>query len=207
MTVNLVPRHRRQARSRRRRGRGWMLVALAYGSVLAATGVAARLTLAGDGRPVAGDIGKTRAEVVELNRSLVTARSALAEERQNLDAARALARQPDWSVPLAVAARALGEEVALNSCRLVTLNAPAPEPPAGGKKTKPEAKEPPRYALQLSGFGRTPRAVSDYAQELEQSGLFERVSLLRTARDQLLDKEAVLFQMECVLKGRGRILQ
>jgi hypothetical protein len=126
-----------------------------------------------------------------------------------------VAHQPDWSVLLGLLAQSLGEEIVLTSCKLEsqppTPDAPAPMPRPGAAAPAPEStaaaaalREPGarRYTLQISGIGRTQSSVSQFVLRLERLGLFERVTILKTARELFGEHDSIGFRLEATM-GSG----
>ena len=146
------------------------------------------------------DLGTASAEIEELTRSLGGAEAELADAQQLLDSIRGIAKQPDWSLLLALVAKTLGDEVVLDTCKLgppnvkrtVVRGQKALNGTAGGTPRN----EPP-YTLYISGFARSQAAVSRFVLRLDALDLFERVDLLRTSREAMFDGDATGFQVQC----------
>ncbi len=115
--------------------------------------------------------------------------------RWNLDSCRAVGKQPDWSVPLAIVAGNLGEEVVLERCEL------GPRKDVEGKEE--DSADTGRYVFRFKGLGKSQTAVSRFVLRLEQIDLFDRVRLIKTNRQPFLSGKAVEFQLECLFEGKG----
>jgi hypothetical protein len=57
------------------------------------------------------------------------------------------------------------------------------------------------FVLNIAGLARSQLAVSQFILRLEQTGLFDRVSLIDTARETFLGGPATGFKLECSLTG------
>jgi hypothetical protein len=120
--------------------------------------------------------------------------AVLAERELTLEAKRAVANHPDWSILMMLVARELGEDIVLSHCVL----APQGDPPGPGT-----ARRPTPYLWQMAGYGRTIGAASRFALALERMGLFDHVRLVKTNRQKFLEATAYAFQIECVLGAEG----
>ena len=208
--VNLIPIYRVDARRRRTRGRRWVVACAAYAALLTIGYGMCEATWGGTDPQLASELQAASEKLEKSQSVLARLRPELAEGRARLNAARAVALQPDWSIVLAALAKSLGEEVVLSSCKLDTQTAaaPAPSPAASSAdadkaKKKPSKPEPVRVVLSVNGFGRSQVAVSQFVLRLEQMKLFDRVKLIKTSREPFLGGEAVAFQLECLLVGSG----
>ena len=120
-------------------------------------------------------------------------------DRPSAAANRAVGEQPDWSALLRLISASLGEDLVLTRCRLGPeghlgrglRKRPAPVRPSVGKRR--------RFALELSGLGRSQKAITRFLLRLEKARLFEQVSLLRTAREPFLTGSAIRFDVRCLM--------
>ncbi len=119
----------------------------------------------------------------------------LANAQWKLESCRAVGKQPDWSIPLAMVAGKLGEEVVLERCQL------EPREDADGQGDDDAGSG--RYVFRISGLGKSQTAVSQFVLRLEKSELFNHVRLIKTNRQPFLNGKAVQFQLECLLEGKG----
>lgn len=193
-SVNFIPMRRREARKLQARKRGWTLAAVVYGSVLALACLVWRAAWSADARDLGHELSTVRAEVDETNRAIAQLRASLSAARQTLSLNRAVAGQPDWSQLLAIVADERGDDVVLNR---VAVDAP---PDTGADAAKGAAVTKPLF-LRVGGYGRTQGAVSQFVLRLEQTGLFESVSLIKTNREPFLATDAVAFKLDCQLKS------
>ncbi len=209
--VNFIPRARRELAERRSRLRAWTIGSAAYALlgavVFAASGTAAVV----EDPAVAQQLAQLPGEIDTSRRALRNVQAQLAEAHAKLDAARAVAEQPDWSVLLGLLAQSLGEEIVLTSCKLdsdaLAGERPVPAQRAGAG-TKASEPQPPRltaarYTVLLSGLGRTQSSVSQFVLRLEGLGLFERVTILKTNREMFGEHESIGFRLEATIGGAG----
>jgi Tfp pilus assembly protein PilN len=209
MGVNLIPEYRHEARRRRARGRRWMAACVLYASALVFGYGICQATFGGSDPRLAEDLQTMQQDVSSGESTLARLKPELAEAQAKLDATRAVALQPDWSILMAALAQSLGDDVVLSSCTLQTQTISPPKSPVArsaagdkkpGSKSSP-APEPERVQVivNVTGFGRSQVAVSKFVLRLEQMRLFDRVKLIKTSREQFLDGDAVSFQLECPL--------
>jgi hypothetical protein len=80
---------------------------------------------------------------------------------------------------------------------------PAAKPAPKSLTTRDPNTAPPQTTmlrLTLQGMGRSPAAVSQFVLRLERLGLFERVDLARSSRQNVGTIEANVFRIECLLQ-------
>ena len=212
--VNFIPRQRRQASARRARLRAWTIGAAAYALLcVVAIAVSGTIDVAED-PAVAMDLAQLPAQIDSSQRSLTTLKAQLAEAQAKLDAARAVAHQPDWSVLLGLLAQSVGDDIVLTTCRLEaehTSDRTATRPPGSGvgrgadagasAAPAPAVGPGSRFTLELAGLGRTQAAVSQFVLRLERLGLFERVTIVKTGREVFGEHESIGFRLEATLGG------
>lgn len=210
MRVNLIPAHRRDARGRRARVRTWAAVCSAYLVLLGTTYLCCALAWRVSSDGLDEDLGAASSEIAELTGSLDGAEAELADAQLLLDSIRGIAKQPDWSLLLALVARTLGDEVVLDTCRLgppnvkgtvvrgqKSVNGAAAAAAGGASRNEPP------YTLYISGFARSQAAVSRFVLRLDGLDLFERVDLLRTSREAMFDGDATGFQVRCSFRWQA----
>ena len=140
-------------------------------------------------------------------------RGTIAEARQELAAAHAVARHPDWSLLLAVLADTVTDHVVLDRCVLSPVDVEEAdtfednEDPSGvseeDKARRALAARLKRgYRLELSGRAKTQAAVSKFVLRLEKVRLFDSVKMIKTSRQSSGDSQAVAFEIECSLSAR-----
>ncbi len=198
--VNLIPVHRRAGRRRRQRVRRWISICSAC-ALAAGVGIAACRFACGPGeRAVAEGLDKTAGRVALARQQIAELKQQLFESQRLLAASRVLADQPDWSLLLATVSGTLGEEIVLQSCDL------KPEGASGGPGSllRGATADPAgRFVLALRGYGRSQAAVAQFVLRLERTGLFEQVQTVKIKREELLGREAVGFQLRCLLRNRS----
>lgn len=195
--INLIPPSRLARVRLRRRVRVWAALCATYATLAGG----ACLTMASEhGRAQA-----PRAEFERVTRTLdarqddlVSARAQGADLQRRLDAADLVTRHPDWSVLLRMLANLRGSDVTLSAIALEPVPEPAPEPgkPAG-KAKGPSPRE--AYTLRLEGAARGQLGVADFAQALQDSGVFESVRLLDSKAEGEPGASVVRFRLACDL--------
>src|SRR5688572_14747818 len=207
--VNFIPRARRELAERRTRLSACSVVAAAY-ALLGVIAFAASGTEAVVEDPsVAQQLAQLPGEIDTSRRALTNLQAQLAEAQAKLDAARTVAEQPDWSVLLGLLAQSLGEEIVLTSCKLDSdavegdrpVNAQRAGPGAQPAEPQPPRLSGARYTVLLSGLGRTQSSVSQFVLRLEELGLFERVTILKTNREMFGEHESIGFRLEATIAG------
>jgi hypothetical protein len=204
-SLNLIPIHRRRARARRTRLRGWIVFNSLYLVMLFVVAAAGYLFLGADRSPAA-DLAKVDQDIDQLNKQMLVVRQQLAEAHQTMVSVKAISDQPDWSVVMAVVGRSLGDSVMLTRCDLAPVAEEVSIVQAVSLPGKPAAAAPApsprRVMLHLSGLGRSQAQVAQFVLRLEGTNLFEHVNLLHTNRQLLLGGDAVGFELDCPLAGR-----
>lgn len=183
--VNLMPAVRREALRRRRRVRGWTTALAAWTAglfvllvLLHATGRGGRSQAEAELADLEGRIERTRGAVGLAAADVATLHS-------QLGATRAIGRQPDWALLLALLADTLGEDVVLDS---ILLESPPDAAPA----------------IEVTGLGRSQAAVSRFILRLErQEGLFSRVKLVDTRREPFRTESAFAFRITGTLSAEA----
>jgi hypothetical protein len=193
ISINLIPRHRRMLKRRRRRLRAWSAGLGAYAAVIVAALPAARLFHA-------GDLALLQREADRAGNELSRQKALRGSVEKELCAARLAAQAvavkhelPDWSLLLAALDRCLESQIMLRSCQL----SPGLGPGRGMNSAPGAAAAPP--TVRLAGVGRSQAAVSQFLLRLEDLGLFERVTLSASSREPQLEADAVSFNVSCVL--------
>ncbi len=194
--VNLIPATRRDARRRRGRLRIWGAVFVVYGLAWVAGAVAGQVVYSGVDRGLKSELDESNTQVAGARAKVAALRAELKAAEADLKANRAVGKQPDWSVLLALLSTTLGDEIVLRNCR---LDAPAAKgqagSSAGGSPREPDVK------VQLSGYAQSQQAVARALLRLEATPLFAEVKLLDTRREPFLEGQAVTFRVHCVLSA------
>lgn len=215
--VNLIPVSRRLVRQRQQRIRWWVMLCALWCLMLSAV-----VTLAGwwwheDPEPLVLQRQKIRQQIEDFLRTTQQLNQRTSRLVQRLEAAQQASQQIDWSVLLALIAHELGPEAALRQLRISQVPAEAASPapvmgrPASVSQTASSsagrsgtaARSSPLYRLEIGGLAQSQTVASQFVLRLQQTGLFEQVQLLRTAREPFGEGYAVAFQVLCHMKGEA----
>lgn len=200
--INLIPGYRRAQQQFRHKMRWWLRVGGGYGVTLMVVLGSAYAVWAGDGDVLAKKLTDTEARIERTQDSIFKLRKQLALCHTQLQTNEILRNQPDWSRLLLVIGEAVGEEVALNTCMLSTLDdkqgqiMEATGVKAGDVSNEVILQER-QYKLKISGYSRTQTAVSLFVLRLERLELFSSVRLEKSRRQEFLGEPAVAFAIEC----------
>ena len=202
--VNLIPPARLHAKRMKSRLRLWASVSGAYAILVVVAVSSAYALWSEDDRVVRRELEAAALRIRNTTTSVVEARKHLANETAAYQAAQAVEDQPDWSRLLALLAEGLGQDVVLSGCRLQALDDKAGDLMARldqGQGGAPESLVfgTRQHQLQVTGFGKTRHAVSEFTLRLEKTGLFTVVRCTHSERRPFLDGEAVAFTVECQL--------
>jgi Tfp pilus assembly protein PilN len=207
--INLIPGPRRRAMARRARVRRWLTGSGCY-AVLLIIAYAACITSAGnDVDASTAALERTNRQIDDITHSLSTLRPQMVEMQARMSVARNVGDQPDWSHLLAIVSATLDDEIVLNSTRLEASDATAAAT-SGARRMAVPASQPSvdsdcRLIASLQGFAKSQAAVTQFVLRLERLGLFERVEMVNSSRQQFgNNSEATAFRIECELRrGRG----
>ena len=190
--VNLIPLGRREAKARKAHLLKLVTgLAIYVGALLAGYFVCLRyvaldsMLLGSESKMVAAGLNITSCQVQVLAEELDQA-------QRKLQMAQSVGQQPDWGSVLKVVAQNLGDQIVLDGCRL------RKPPPVGESPANTDSSDG-SFLLELSGCAKAQADVSAYLLRLEQTGLFGKVKLVKTARELFLGQQAVVFQLECTL--------
>lgn len=207
--VNLVPIRRLQARQRRRRVRQWLGACTVYLALLAVACGVVDAMWGRPGRAVTEELAAVHRDAADVAQQLALVQPELAEAKNHLEASRAVAVQPDWSILLALLSRLRGESIVLERCALTPDNDPSQIRPAQvtpvaapAANLRPPLRKHMSVRFELRGLGRTNQDVSAFVLKLEQAGLFDSVRLLETARAPFGPGHAVSFRVHCLLQEK-----
>lgn len=205
-SFNLIPKRRLEAKSRRARMRAWIIACTAYAVVILGAYALTQSASGGPDSALAAHLAKAAAETKKWDRQVRMLRGKVGKARLTLEANRAVGEQPDWAVVLALLAKNLDDDLVLKRCKLHPE--PVEKPKSKSKKrTKGEpAPKPKRFILDISGFGRSQKAISQFVLRLEGSKLFEKVTAVKTNREPFMAGKAMAFQIRCLL-GRKQEAQ
>jgi len=214
-SVNFIPARRLAARSRRRRRNRWAVTMSVYALMLVGVYGGAYALWGGGHVALADEERRTTLRIEQSKRDIHTLQEELTAGEATLKANRALTDQPDWSILLALVARDLNDEVVLTRCELKggasaapTATAATPMPttasaPAAVPAASPEGARPEVFVLDVTGYGKTMMAVSQFVLAMERTGLFDEVRLVKTNREPFLTTSAVAFQITCLMESRS----
>lgn len=201
ITHDLLPEHRHAALRRRRRARAWAAVAAVYAAIVLAAAIA--FSFSGPTRALAAD---PHADDQAHLRAITTETNALrAELRRNQSQLAIIARvsdQPDAATLLRLAATLAHPDVVLSGCTLKPIAPPA-RTPARARNAPPEEPANAGYEWTLRGVARTQAHAAEFLLRLEQSAVFDRVSLVRSGAGLAAETPVAEFEILCVLRSRG----
>jgi len=183
--VNLIPIHRQLRDARSARVRGWSWAAGGLGVLLVMAWTYCAMAPSQAVAPPAEAFTKATAEISKANEESAVLRRQLAALRDQALSARGITDQPDFSILLALLSRAIGQDVVLNRCELSQDN---------GKATSA-----PDEVLKISGFARNQPTVAAFMLELESTGIFKSVTLVRSNEEPWMDQKVAGFQVHCVI--------
>jgi hypothetical protein len=218
--MNFIPSYRMAARGRRARIRRWATASVVWAIVLVMLYAGAYALWGGGRKAMAGEQKKIAARIQESSQAIRLLQHELATQNLQLRSSQIVENQPDWSLLLAVLPRTLSGDVVLKRCDLradptftppASAAAPAAsrpgaaqpsqEPRAAGPDAAPAEVQAP-FLLKVAGYGKTMSAVLQFVQELERTGLFDRVRLVQTTPEAVQSLPVSGFQVECVLGGK-----
>jgi len=189
--ANFIPKHRFHARRRRRRLILWIAGATVHAVLLLGAYASCYALWGGGGGAVAAEQEAAEARIQQTKQMIAAAQTELATEERTLKANRVVRNHPDWSLLLMLLARSMNDDVVLGRCELKPEDSPDESPSQEDGANG--------FRLDMSGHAKTVTAVSRFALELERTGLFDQVRLLKTKRQPFLSGSATSFQMECVI--------
>lgn len=208
--VNLVPSPRRYAATARRRARRWCWCVAGYAALLLSGYAVSSAIISAEGDDKSAMLEKTTRQIDDLNTASAALKPQLAEAHTRLAVARTVGDQPDWSLLLAILSSTVDDEIVLTSTKLDDVapeNQPAQKQPSR-VPAKPDTNAAPAQAamlrVTLQGMGRSPAAVTQFVLRLERLGMFERVDLARSTRQNLGTIDANVFRIECLLQRSGK---
>lgn len=199
--VNLVPASRRKAMHLRARLRRWVLIVPCYAALVVAGSLAYVTVMANDREDLGATLDKTGRHVEELTRTLTSLRPQLVEVRTRLAVARIVGQQPDWSELMSLIGRAMDDEMVLSGAS-VEANANGDDANNGARQGQVNGStrlSGTGLVLTLRGFAPSQPSVAQFILRLERLGLFDRVTLLHSARQQIEAGEVTAFRAECVI--------
>jgi Tfp pilus assembly protein PilN len=199
--INMIPADRLAKKHQKARLRLWTLVCGVYFIFLVVFVLSGRFFWGGYNDPITEEIKSTAERIESYSSTIQQLQEKLAKATAELQACQAISCRPNWSKLLVLLSGELGEEVVLGNCQIVILNK--------GRNVKDNLREffsssdpaallaERRYKLELSGYGRTQTAVSQFVLRLERMRIFDSVRLINSYRGAFLKSEAVAFSIEC----------
>ncbi|HXE55665.1 MAG TPA: pilus assembly protein PilM [Tepidisphaeraceae bacterium] len=184
--INLIPQRHREIRLRKRHIRWCAAACAAYTLAAAAAGAAAIYSWGGEDPAVKQQLAHVNQEIQRTEHTLSSTRTRLAATQMVLDADHQIVDRPDWSQLLVLLAREARGQIVLRTCQLHPSPARGTDPSIG-------------FVLSTGGIGRTPQDAQEFAVRLQESGMFDRVTLLDTRREPFFDMPATSFRIECEL--------
>ncbi|MEQ8770665.1 MAG: hypothetical protein RIB60_09160 [Phycisphaerales bacterium] len=196
--VNLVPRALLNRRAERAWRARWGLV-IAGSAALTAIGTAG-LRLGSDAglRTARSDVDRMGAQRLEIQADLARMRDLIARANASAGAARLLEDRPDWGLLLAMLDEHREERVAISRVELRAVS-------SDGSLAAPARAA--RIELSISGIGRELQQVQAYALQIEQSGLFDAVSPIRTSPVSSQAGASVAFELDLELHANARVAE
>jgi hypothetical protein len=214
-SINLIPAPRRAARRRKLHLRRCTIGCAVWGVLSLAAAGAAQAIWRGDEPQADERLAKVGEEMRRTEAAIAAVRQQLTAAQSTLRANQGIASQPDWSILLALLGKTIspdrpGEETVLKSCVVRPAHLPRgqatprtdPRRPAAQAPAEPAVSNAVPYVLEASGMARSHAAANEFVLRLEKTGLFSKVTLLDTARESFLDKDAIAFRIECALDQR-----
>jgi Tfp pilus assembly protein PilN len=206
--INLLPLPRLQAMSRRCRVRRWLAASACYAALLVVGYAMCMASSGSDVDATGAALDKVNRQIDDLNHSLAALRPQLAEMQAKLSVAKMVGDQPNWSLLLAIISSTLDEEIVLSSARLDSAGAGTQaqqrQGAAAAPTSRPSGDGDCKLAVTLQGFAKTQGAMSQFVLRLERLGLFERVEMMNSSRQQFgANGEATGFRVECELRRTG----
>jgi Tfp pilus assembly protein PilN len=183
--ANLIPLQRQLRHARRARLRAWsVLLGAIAGSLLLACGVLF-LDPSQTSAPAPDAFTKVAGELAQTNQETATVRRQLAALREQVNSRRFVLEQPDYSLLLSMISQVVDDSVVLDQCELSS----------GGTQSNPSQGQ----VLKVGGFARSQSAVAGFMLQLETTGIFKKVTLVRSQEQPVLDRQAAAFQVQCLL--------
>lgn len=202
-SINLIPRHVRDAAAIRRRLLVWAVVLVAGGMGLGITAVGIRTVGGKELNRLASDGGRLSDRIARAEAQLDAIHQKVVEASIKVEASETVGVHPDWSLLLRALAALRGDDVVLRGIQVVTIDPPRAAPPAKASagKARPKAAADRRevYSVVLEGCSLSQGGVLDFAARLEALGIMQGVQLKSTRADTHLGVPAVAFEFVCGL--------
>ncbi len=186
ISVNLIPKPRRERQEARRRREAWIRFLRFYSIVLAVGCALAMLPAHAAPPSLESSIARLDRRIEVTTKALDESGKQLSALSRKLDLARAVGDHPDWSILLAAIARARADDALLESFDLSIIKVeekPAKEAAKPAPNAKPIVRE--IVVVKLTGLCTSPAGCFQFAHTLEQLDLFDRV-VVKDTRSQAL---------------------
>lgn len=189
--VNLLPASFIEVRRRRARIRAWGMICAVHAMLVAGVGV---VTASGGetSTTLRTKVGLAQSRLESKGKEIDALRRTLADRARRVEAVRAIADHPNWSILLEMLATLRGSDVVLERVAIE----PDAEPGAGAK---PGVAPKPRYLITIEGLARSNAAVLEYALAIQRVGIFESVRPEQTRQRDSGAGDLFGFQLKCVL--------
>jgi len=200
--INFIPRQRLIKNNSTTRLHLWFWIAGIYVIVVTIALSTVHAMWRVDDAAVSGELDSAVRHIEQYNTAILRLRAEMARITAQLQTSQVVKRQPDWSRLLILLSDTLGPDVVLSKCELQTLDAEARPIADMGQAGLDAAAvnallSERRYRLDISGFGRKQNAVSQFVVRLEQSGLFDVVTMTNSHREDFMQRSAIAFTATC----------
>lgn len=182
VAVNLIPRaHLEQRRASTRVAR-WGVCCGVLACAVATAWIVTSSRVVDNREELAAQLASAKRTAEEKERLVADTRAAHSAAIRRLESARAVAGHPDWSVLLALLARARGDGLVLDRVEVRPIARIDPQAQTGLGRTGVATAERVEagYQLDLRGVGESQSTVTQYLLSLERTGIFESVRLRET---------------------------
>jgi Tfp pilus assembly protein PilN len=193
--TNLIPLHRQLRDERTARIKRWARTTAGLCLFVAAALVCCAAWTSQATGPTSEDFSRAAADLSKANQEAASLRAELNVETQRLRSRQLIFEQPDYSLLLRLIAQQVDDDVVLSRCECYRAGADRAQPSDSAKDPKSKTKT---DALQLSGFARSQPAVAAFMLQLESTGVFQKVTLLRSSEQPLLSGQVAAFEIQCV---------
>ena len=202
--VNLIPHRYVQRRKVAARQRVWIIAGMIYVVTIGVAYLFARARWNNDDRDGTNTIRLMQADIAVNEKSVAKSTQQVNEYASALKELSQITDQPDWGLLLGVVAKMCGEETVLSKCVITapknSSDLPVVTAHAAASTNANRGAANGARVLELQGYGNSQKAVTQFALQLEKSGLFENVTIGKTSRESFGKFDAVAFRMECPLK-------
>jgi Tfp pilus assembly protein PilN len=204
-SVNLIPARRLAAKEASRRTRQWIGGATAYLVLLIGVAVVLRGPGRSDASEISARLAAVGTRIEKTEREIQATRSRILAEERLLAAGKMVGDHPDWSLLLDVLAVHRGGAIVLDSIAVIPTNADGSAQQSTALAVSPVNEA---YLIRILGVGDDQGAVTAFALALQNTGVFERVNLIRSAASEATGPSRTSFTIECSLnasrRGKGR---